>query len=467
MSSQQVRFLLGVVSLIALSCGSTALTRCATGVSEQDCTPQAVKATCTEYWTTYCARQRRCLGITSGCDEIEKTCELESARPNAAVNRPVFEACLNSLKNDACESAVAGDECTSIILGGGTDGIVCGTSRDCQPKFWCDDVTTCPSVCRPRVALDQTTPNPGACEKNTYNLKGRCVKFEPDGNECSDGKQCLPRRVCNNANRCEPLPTVAVEEGQPCAGLLNESCRRSIDKILRCIDDVCKRPAPDGSTCTSSKDCLNTCERFPDNTFRCIKYPQLEGGTCVSALGCAQGLFCDAPDINELGTCKRFLPVGALCNISGPREACGESAFCTAPSPSESNMCKPRKREGEACNASTLCMSQLICEPGPVANMGTCRALKSEGDTCTSGLGECTSGLTCSVANGPPAGTCQAPKPLGAACISGERIGCASALICSTTSGRCSEKRNAGEACESNEQCYFRCQRNLCVGCRQ
>jgi hypothetical protein len=186
------------------------------------------------------------------------------------------------------------------------------------------------------------------------------------------------------------------------------------------------------------------------------------GGTCLSAIECAAGNWCDqgnnAGTDGCSGTCKANTATGATCDANDPH--CNDSDFCD--DSTAAAVCKTRLKTGTAC-APGQCVSGNYCkgyDSGPPEVLGQCSGLGQIGEACSMsflGTTNCALGLWCNDVD-PNAAVCAKPLANGTECSS--YFACADGFDCLglafdpntgdlTTKGKCGAFLDIGKACVS------------------
>lgn len=235
--------------------------------------------------------------------------------------------CLDALADRSCDvtsqsNRALPDECANIITGTLHEGAACALNAECISEI-CIVQQQCDQACCLGTCVGDTAPvsarlgescELAGCDDTSFcDFTLTCVPLQPEGTLCSSPAQCDYGLDCLPTSTCGPLPAL----GEPCSG----ACR-DLGTMCNPVSHTCVETALAGEDCTTSADCspFYAC----DDTGHCNPGIAL-GGQCATTQLCAgDRAFCDAPSIEDIGTCSLPKPDGAACN----RDAMCESFYC-------------------------------------------------------------------------------------------------------------------------------------------
>jgi hypothetical protein len=175
----------------------------------------------------------------------------------SVIHPPIPASCVGAITG----TLKAGEKCRSThecadnmhCLGSGpTDKGVCGPARgaggSCLTSVDALDAFL-------SLGVDTTHPEcTGYCDHH------RCFAFHAVGTACTQTSQCGPTAYCSDEKKvCVAGPAIA-KAGERCEG-------RPCEGSLRCIDETCQKPKPDGAPCHGYTDCQGACAHGPDGGF--------------------------------------------------------------------------------------------------------------------------------------------------------------------------------------------------------
>jgi hypothetical protein len=147
---------------------------------------------------------------------------------------------------------------------------------------------------------------------------------------------------------------------------LNQRCFLSpIERIFEAVDayaicDFFRGDVAQGEQCTLSAECAppsgHGAAACGDTSGVCEHVLIVdEGETCAAGRYCMPGLYCNAEEGAEMGTCRTALGAGDACQLDAPL-ACGNGRYCDP----TSLTCTSTKIGGQACAGNVECTS-LAC----------------------------------------------------------------------------------------------------------
>lgn len=308
-----------------------------------------------------CGALEACLGgetlltpIYEGNDCVEFTTRQQSDRQlhylNASVAsgrvkfRPAeLEACRAAIVAMSCDvaSRPLPAACEEAIEGQANLGRDCNIDQDCVGNAYCYKGTqeTCP---------------------------GQCVGLQGPGLPCTSSSQCADRLMCLGGS-CESPPL----EGDACN--------------TRFSPGEC----PPGLVCQGASGALK-CQ-----SVKTLYSAKLDEPCDVFGQLCQLGLVCQsANSTNTIGGCKRLAAAGETCRPAEPSQ-CPPTQYCKdarsdvmdRAGAGKDGVCADRPRAGQSCQ-------YYDCVPGARCIDGTCYALQTAPNACTSGNNaECYGGL--------------------------------------------------------------------------
>jgi hypothetical protein len=225
--------------------------------------------------------------------------------------------------------------------------------------------------------------------------------------------------TCSNDDQCGVVASYCAFDGT-CPGV----CRAKAALDDACSDEV---PCADGLVCHEQL---------------CVRPGGVAAGCGIGEVPCRFGLVCVGETASALGTCRSSATLfasraGEACDPDvGP--FCREGLACVLAqtSPSVTWQCRARVAAGAPCRLAYLsqCPPTQQCTATGASPDGTCVALPSQGQACSTAVGSltCAPGLGCD-----ETGTCVAGGELGDACsIDGECwSGTCAGGACAATNG--------------------------------
>ncbi|HEY4105963.1 MAG TPA: Dickkopf N-terminal cysteine-rich domain-containing protein [Polyangiaceae bacterium] len=294
-------------------------------------------------------------------------------------------------------------------------GDLCLSDSDCGSHLVCEwSSGTCATGAGYGEACaftDADNPVPGTETKRcAIGLACDTVALTCTDPNCAAGKNCLtdaecPKGIACVADFCQPLR----QPGQNCfqtSDCASGAC--SYDPVAN--RSLCTAPKADGAACVQPSDCASGYCAFDVSSSTQV---------CMAAL--ANGDMCTLPDQCKSGNCTNGMclavAAGATCttdadcavthNLFCADGACTLTPFalgtsCSANSQCDSanclaGKCAEKAAIGDDCDANTPCDDTSYCNIAASKTLGTCTALKAQGDPCTRDI-ECASG--CQATNG-------------------------------------------------------------------
>lgn len=296
-----------------------------------------------------------------------------------------------------------------------SEGESCRNGLECRGDAFCDLESSCPGVCRAKVAVGGPCTEAAQCAPLTplpddltlaYILEHAEElqrEYEPSRVRCED---TVCRASSVPGDPC-PMSDVIVVGGMGCVGELTYCDTASAQCVAR---------RDEGEPCAYDEQCEEPlwCDRTPggptDDAPGTCRVRSAQGGPCESVSNCASGLRCLEPDAQGRGHCAPRSTDGGPCAFAID---CDRDLGCVE------GLCTPLPIAGAACTDDSRCASGLAC-----AGETVCAEVVLPGEPCDEATRTCL-GIC-------RAGTCDARAALGAACTDG--ADCAS-RVC--TDGAC------------------------------
>lgn len=325
-------------------------------------------ARCGAATADYIAYRR--MGVPAQCSTIATSASLLASTPS----------CVQKWRSGACTDFIT---CPPVAGSGGA-GASCYETSDCLADLYCDERTSCPGTCTPRVPLGETVDQfDQECVAGGYAYGGVCRAYVAEGASCatlSGGfytQSCQEGLVCTAAEVCTKT-TYYAGLNEPC------SSQRYCGAGLRCVGATCVKRLTAGGLCGGAEDCVFGLACVAG---KCEPHIGKAGDACENATSryCATGLFCNRPTQTGVGTCAPLRSTGAACDDG---TQCADGLFCAATGGPDGE-CRTKVTVGGGCAESAVCGKDLYCE----ANR--CTFKKSAGASCTSGdecLNTCSGG---------------------------------------------------------------------------
>ena len=273
-----------------------------------------------------------------------------------------------------------------------------------------------PAINDGRQALDSTAAAAclnsmsGACEAADLTACGKALRGTVQPNQgCYNTVECATNLYCNLSSTCPGLCQPAIAVGQ------------ALPPGASCVSGyygyggVCVANSPIGQSCapqspqTTDRTCVP--EAFCQAVTKVCTAKRLAGQSCsTSNAECAGLLQCHG------GVCEALGTSSAACDTT---RSCRADLKCSA-----TNVCVPLADVNAACtSAFGDCRYDLICDKPVGSSAGTCQAIHTIGQSCTSGGYQCglfNSGNYCTATSVTPTGVCALKKGVGASCVSYE-----------------------------------------------
>jgi hypothetical protein len=275
------------------------------------------------------------------------------------------------------------------------------------------------ALCRPLPPKGE--PCASTCSEGLVCVAGLCESPVSEGGACQVDETCAPPLRCLSG-MCGP----ARPEGSNCSAV-PDACESG----LVCQEGTCQKPAV---PCASEQDCGHLGHCVQPSKSRC-RPPAPVGSSCASTPECLPGLYCDTD--------------ARLCAASPAEGApCAQGAYCAAGLACHAldQVCVPIPLAGEPCAVGAE--SPFVCAAGLACVDNLCAAPPTAGQPCAGG-NVCAAGLGCDFqANG---SFCVAPRPEKGPCQNDQV--CQAGLHCSFASGGCAQDLPAGAACQEGNEC--------------
>jgi hypothetical protein len=318
-------------------------------------------------------------------------------------------------------------EDTNVCAGVLTMGDQCDNHSDCGDEAWCDPAfgaSTCSAPLTAGAAGDDCTP-PGEL---TCQQGLRCVD-QVCRTPLENGTSCRASEECYENSHCHSstrVCTVRLTEGASCT--TNQQCEAPL--FCDSLNRLCVSRLSQGESCSAGRGQCTAGFRCHPTTETCE--PGLSTGErCGDITDCAAGLLCRS----FTGRCEEQVSRDGACNDHG---ACQETDFCDTRA--SVSTCTPATEVyvGESCSGSSV-----VCAGGLYCYSGTCHAEGNAGESCST-YQPCAAGLVCYNDN------CQQPGGSGAVCSLNEH--CQADYVCGTYNS-CTSASAAGGSCNRDDQC--------------
>ena len=278
--------------------------------------------------------------------------------------------------------------------------------------------------------------------------------------------QCARRAQCNGTT---PPSLPCGHEATPCPDYyFNSNSNRTVADVVACLDKLAAMTCADyvlgiypsclahgklagGSGCAYSSECQSGACRTEGPACGACVGPSPLGASCGD-WGCADGAFCH----RTTRTCTAvstivYATLGQACDIdASPAVACASDLICQlGSSGGTTGTCVPAPAVGQPCGTSDVGYSG-ICAAGAVCN-------GSSTGTCVPD-GSCGSGVQCDGSSYCPLGatTCVTRAAIGQSCSDSRSSGsppCLAPAACSTTTRKCQQEGDVGDACDATHGC--------------
>jgi len=386
---------------------------CVFGCSGGGGGPVELDSLCTEMQTAMCSYIKRCdlewylqFAANETCDEMFDCDEMEFDEMARSVNagRLLYDAalagkCMQSIRNADCtmiENIFEGldEECQDVFTGLVVLDGDCYRGDECAAGLYCDEsVSECPGQCQSYLGLGDSCFG-GDCDPDVAGCdwqQGICATLAGSGQIC-DNVDCEAGLVCDyNSDPAvclDPAP-----EGSSCTS------SRGCDGGLQCLNGKCTGPAGAGQACDIG-------EEFEGIMFACVanyycdadvvmqqrtgvcQSKKASGSECILFYECKSGLLCIGLQINEQteevipGSCGQPLNAGAPCTADFEFPECNWDLYCH----DQTAVCTAYPGIGDPCvyQDDPECFGDdLYCDSLEYGVPGVCQQRKPDNSSCT------------------------------------------------------------------------------------
>lgn len=237
--------------------------------------PPGVRALCEALHRLPAERKAACCDTTPGIivtDECIRNLTGALGQGGVALDLPAVRTCTTAIaaQLEGCEwvgphQPPLPGACTGVVRSLREAGAPCRATLECQAGLRCAGAgPTDPGTCRPAPAvgaLCNTAVDPLATylRLDVDTLRAPCAGGFCDKNRCrahvEEGAACQASVQCGPGRRCAGGACVAGAEGEAGARCTGADCAAG----LRCVDNVCAAPRPEGALCKRHAECAAGC----------------------------------------------------------------------------------------------------------------------------------------------------------------------------------------------------------------